>query len=155
MTAIACKNIRRRNRRRSRTDPLRRCVTGVLDAETQEPGSLTRSRAHWFWPPLPYVYSRAWSPIPCIARCSSANPRISQATVEHLVSSEPRKAASAEAIIAAAQEMRALPIFGNYAEFDSIFWSKFWGPLINDETDLTPAELAAEVRPELEETLPE
>jgi len=83
------------------------------------------------------------------------SPRISQATVEHLVSSEPRKAASAEAIIAAAQEMRALPIFGNYAEFDSIFWSKFWGPLINDETDLTPAELAAEVRPELEETLPE
>ncbi len=83
------------------------------------------------------------------------SPRISQATVEHLVSSEPRKAASAEAIVAAAQEMRALPIFGNYAEFDSIFWSKFWGPLINNETDLTPAELAAEVRPELEETLPE
>ncbi len=83
------------------------------------------------------------------------SPRISQATVEHLVASEPRKEASAEAIVAAAQEMRALPIFGNYAEFDSLFWSKFWGPLINNETDLTPAELAAEVRPELEDTLPE
>lgn len=82
------------------------------------------------------------------------SPRISQATVEHLVESEPRKAASAEAIIAAAQDMRALPIFGNYAEFDSIFWSEFWGPLLNNETDLSVAELAAEVRPELEETLP-
>lgn len=81
------------------------------------------------------------------------SPRISQATVEHLVASEPRKEASAEAIIAAAADMRALPIFGNYAAWDSIFWSQFWGPLINDETDLTPAELAAEVRPELEETL--
>lgn len=81
------------------------------------------------------------------------SPRISQATVEHLVSAEPRKEASAEAIVEAAGDMRALPIFGNYAEFDSIFWSEFWGPLINDETDLTPAELAEEVRPELEDTL--
>ncbi len=81
------------------------------------------------------------------------SPRISQATVEHLVASEPRKEASAEAIIAAAQDMRALPIFGNYAEFDSVFWSEFWGPLLNDETDLSVAELAAEVRPDLEDTL--
>lgn len=82
------------------------------------------------------------------------SPRISQATAEHLVSSEPRKEASAEAIVAAAQNMRALPIFGNYAEFDSIFWSEFWGPLMNNETDLSVAELAAEVRPDLEDTLP-
>jgi multiple sugar transport system substrate-binding protein len=82
------------------------------------------------------------------------SPRISQGTVEHLVATEPRKEVSAEAIIAAAQEMRALPIFGNYAEFDSLFWSEFWGPLINDETDLSVAELAAEVRPDLEDTLP-
>ncbi len=82
------------------------------------------------------------------------SPRISQGTVEHLVASEPRKAASAEAIIEAAADMRALPIFGNYAQFDSVFWSQFWGPLLNNETDLTPAELAAEVRPDLEDTLP-
>lgn len=82
------------------------------------------------------------------------SPRISQATVEHLVSAEPRKEASAEAIVEAARNMRALPIFGNYAEFDSVFWSEFWGPLMNNETDLSPAELAAEVRPELEDTLP-
>lgn len=82
------------------------------------------------------------------------SPRISQATVEHLVASEPRKEANAEAIVAAAQDMRALPIFGNYAEFDALFWSEFWGPLINNETDLSVAELAAEVRADLEDTLP-
>jgi multiple sugar transport system substrate-binding protein len=81
------------------------------------------------------------------------SPRISQATAEHLVSSEPRKEASAEALVAAAQDMRALPIFANYAEFDAVFWTEFWGPLINDETDLSVAELAAEVRPDLEDTL--
>lgn len=82
------------------------------------------------------------------------SPRISQANVEHLVASEPRKEASAQALIDASQNMRALPIFGNYAEWDSTFWSEFWGPLINQETDLTSAELAAEVRPDLEDTLP-
>jgi multiple sugar transport system substrate-binding protein len=81
------------------------------------------------------------------------SPRISQGNAEHLIASEPRKEANAEAIIFAAQDMRALPIFGNYAEFDTIFWSEFWGPLINDETDLSVAELAAEVRADLEETL--
>jgi multiple sugar transport system substrate-binding protein len=82
------------------------------------------------------------------------SPRISQGTVEHLVAAEPRKADSAAAIVEAAQHMRALPIFGNYAEFDSLWWSEFWGPLLNDETDLSVAELAAEVRPDLEDTLP-
>jgi multiple sugar transport system substrate-binding protein len=81
------------------------------------------------------------------------SPRISQATVEHLVESEPRKEANAEEIIAAVPDMRALPIFGNYAEWDSVFWSQFWGPLINQETDLSVAELASEVRADLEETL--
>ena len=81
------------------------------------------------------------------------SPRISQGTVEHLVAAEPRKEANAENIILAAQDMRALPIFGNYAEWDAAFWSEYWGPLINDETDLTVAELAAEARPILEETL--
>ncbi len=81
------------------------------------------------------------------------SPRISQGTVEHLIATEPRKEANAENIVLASQDMRALPIFGNYAEFDALFWSEFWGPLINSETDLSVAELAAEVRPELEETL--
>lgn len=82
------------------------------------------------------------------------SPRISQATTEHLIASEPRKAASAEAILAAAEDMRALPIFGNYARFDAVFWGEFWGPLINNETDLSVEELAAEARLYLEDTLP-
>lgn len=82
------------------------------------------------------------------------SPRISQANAEHLISSEPRKADSADAIIAAAQDMQALPIFSNYAEFDGTFWGEFWGPLLNGETDLTVTELATEVRPDLEDTLP-
>ncbi len=82
------------------------------------------------------------------------SPRISQGTVEHLVSSEPRKEVSAEAIIEASQDMRALPIFGNFAEFGGILWSDFFNPLLNKETDLTPSELAAEIRLDLEDTLP-
>jgi multiple sugar transport system substrate-binding protein len=82
------------------------------------------------------------------------SPRISQATVEHLVNAEPRKEANAEPIIEAAGDMRALPIFGNYARFDTVFWEEFWGPLQNNETDLTPAELAEDVRPLLEDLLP-
>ncbi len=81
------------------------------------------------------------------------SPRISQANIEHLVESEPRKEANAQVLIDAAQDMRALPIFGNYAEWDALFWSEFFGPLINNETDLSVAELAAEVRSDLEETL--
>jgi hypothetical protein len=82
------------------------------------------------------------------------SPRISQGTVEHLVESEPRKEASAEAIIAASQDMRALPVYGNFAEFGGILWNDFLNPLLNQETDLTPAELAAEVRVDLEDVLP-
>lgn len=82
------------------------------------------------------------------------SPRISQATVEHLLASEPRKEGGAEEIIAATADMRALPIFGNYTAWDSTFWGSFWGPLINNETDLSVAELAEEVRFDLEDTLP-
>jgi multiple sugar transport system substrate-binding protein len=82
------------------------------------------------------------------------SPRISQSTVEHLVASEPRKEASAAAIIEAVPSMRAFRIFGNFQEWNQIFWDEFMNPLINDETDLSPEELAAEIRPELEDTLP-
>jgi multiple sugar transport system substrate-binding protein len=82
------------------------------------------------------------------------SPRISQSTVEHLVASEPRKEANAEAIIAAVPSMRAFHIIPRYAEWESAFWSDFMTPLLNKETDKTPAELAAEARPELEQFLP-
>lgn len=82
------------------------------------------------------------------------SPRISQGTVEHLVASEPRKADSAEAIIAVLPSMRAFRIFGDYQAWNSVFWDEYLNPLINRETDLTVAELAAEIRPELEDILP-
>jgi multiple sugar transport system substrate-binding protein len=83
------------------------------------------------------------------------SPRISHATVEHLVSSEPRKEASAEATIAASQNMRAFRIFGDFQEWNGVFWEDYMNPLLFGETDLSPAELAAEVRLDLEDTLPE
>lgn len=83
------------------------------------------------------------------------SPRISQSTVEHLVNSEPRKEVSAEAILEAVPSMRAFRIFGNFQEWNSVFWGDFMGPLINGETDLTVQELAEEVRLDLEDTLPD
>lgn len=83
------------------------------------------------------------------------SPRISQANVEHLVSSEPRKEANAQALIDAAQNMRAFTIIPNYLEYTDTLWSQYFNPLLNKETDLTPAELAEEVRFELEDLLAE
>lgn len=83
------------------------------------------------------------------------SPRISQANIEHLVSSEPRKEANAQPIIDAAQNMRAFTIIPNYLQFTDTLWSQYFNPLLNKETDLTPEELAAEVRPELEDLLAE
>ena len=88
-------------------------------------------------------------------RAGRSSPRISQANVEHLVSSEPRKEANAQALIDAAQNMRAFTIIPNYLEYTDTLWSQYFNPLLNKETDLTPAELAEEVRFELEDLLAE
>ncbi|MCC6803949.1 MAG: sugar ABC transporter substrate-binding protein [Anaerolineae bacterium] len=82
------------------------------------------------------------------------SPRISQGTVEHLVASEPRKEANAEAIMGAAQNMRALTIIPEYLRWNDVLWSEYLSPLLNKQTDLSVADLAAEVRPDLEEYLP-
>jgi multiple sugar transport system substrate-binding protein len=82
------------------------------------------------------------------------SPRISQGTVEHLVASEPRKEKNAEAIMAAASNMRALTIIPQYLKWNDVLWSEYLGPLLNKQTDLSPADLAAEVRPDLEQYLP-
>lgn len=83
------------------------------------------------------------------------SPRISQATVEHLIAAEPRKEANAAAIMEAVPSMRAFYIIPRFLEWNDVFWGQFMNPLLNGETDLTVAELAAEVRPELEEFLPQ
>lgn len=82
------------------------------------------------------------------------SPRVSQATVDHLVSSEPRKKANAEAIIAAVSKMRALHIVPQMSQWNDVFWNKFMGPLLNKETDKKAADLAKEIRPQLEAFLP-
>ncbi|MEO8394928.1 MAG: sugar ABC transporter substrate-binding protein, partial [Chloroflexota bacterium] len=82
------------------------------------------------------------------------SPRLSQATVEHLVASEPRKEANAQAIIDAAKNMTAFRIVPKYNEWEGILWSEYFNPLLNKQTDLSAAELAAEVRPDLEALLP-
>ncbi len=80
------------------------------------------------------------------------SPRVSQANVEHLVASEPRKAANAEAIIAAVPYMRAFRIIPRFGEWSTIFWEDFQAPLFHGED--TVENLAADARILLEDVLP-
>ncbi|MFP4344999.1 MAG: ABC transporter substrate-binding protein [Anaerolineales bacterium] len=80
-------------------------------------------------------------------------PRESLATAEMIAEIEPRKADSAEAIAEAVPYMRAFNIIPEHQEWDSIFWGQFMDPLFHDEG--TAAELAEEVKPELEALLPQ
>ncbi len=80
------------------------------------------------------------------------SPRISQATVEHLVASEPRKEANAEAILQAVPFMRAFRIVPKFGEWNTIFWEDFQSPLFHDED--TAENLAADARILLEDVLP-
>ncbi len=82
------------------------------------------------------------------------SPRISQSTVEHLTASEPRKKNSAEAIIKAVPSMRAFRIVPQFQKWNDTLWTKYLNPLINRETDQSVKDLAAEVRPQLEDLLP-
>jgi len=82
------------------------------------------------------------------------SPRISQSSVEHLTASEPRKKDSAAAILEAVPSMRAFRIIPRLGEWNGVFWDQFMNPLLRKETDKTVEELAAEVRPLLEEVLP-
>ncbi len=81
------------------------------------------------------------------------SPRISQGTIEHLTASEPRKKDTAAAITAAVPSMRALHLVPQMGAWGDVFWNKFMNPLLNKETDKTPADLAKEVRPLLEAAL--
>jgi multiple sugar transport system substrate-binding protein len=79
------------------------------------------------------------------------SPRISQATVEHLVASEPRKEANAEAIIQAVPYMRAYRIVPGFSEWNTIFWEDFQAPLFAGEDSVE--NLAADARILLEDVL--
>jgi multiple sugar transport system substrate-binding protein len=82
------------------------------------------------------------------------SPRISQATVEHLVASVPQKAANAQAFLDAAKNMSAFRIVPKYVEWESTLWNEYLTPLLNNQTDLSTADLAKQVRPDLEALLP-
>ena len=82
------------------------------------------------------------------------SPRISQATVDHLVASVPEKAPNAQEFLNAAQNMRAYNIIPKYIEWTTLLSNEYLNPLLQKQTDLSPAELAAEVRPDLEALLP-
>ena len=82
------------------------------------------------------------------------SPRISQATVEHLVASVPQKAPNAQAFLDAAKNMSAFRIVPKYNEWEAVLWNEYLTPLLQKQTDLSVAELAAEVRPDLEALLP-
>jgi multiple sugar transport system substrate-binding protein len=79
------------------------------------------------------------------------SPRISQATVEHLVASEPRKEANAADIIAAVPYMRGFTLFPGYLEFNSVIWSDFFTPAFNGED--TAEAMAPDARILLEDVL--
>ncbi len=79
-------------------------------------------------------------------------PRLSLATAEGISEAEPRKAESAAAIAAAVADMSAFTIIPRQQEWDSLFWGSFMDPLFHDQG--TAAELAPEIRPQLEEFLP-
>lgn len=79
------------------------------------------------------------------------SPRVSQATAEHLSASEPRKAASAEDIIAAVPYMRGFTLFPGFSEFMSVLWGDYFTPAFNGED--TVEALAPDARILLEDVL--
>ena len=79
-------------------------------------------------------------------------PRKSLATAEVISTSEPRKAANAQAIADAVQYMRSYTNLPRQQEWDSIFWGDFMDPLIHHQG--TAADLAAQVKPSMEDVLP-
>jgi multiple sugar transport system substrate-binding protein len=79
------------------------------------------------------------------------SPRISQATVEHLVASEPRKEANAADILAAVPPMRGWRLFKGFTEFQTVRWDNFFAPAFQKED--TAEALAPDARILLEDVL--
>lgn len=78
-------------------------------------------------------------------------PRKSLANKETIVASVPQKAPSADVIVEAAKDMRALPVVPQQSEFDTAFFEKFKDALYHHKG--TAADLAKQARPELEAVL--
>jgi len=74
--------------------------------------------------------------------------------VEHLTASVPEKGPNAQAFLDAAKNMSAFRIVPKYVEWETALWNEYFTPLLNNQTDLSTADLAAQVRPDLEALLP-
>jgi multiple sugar transport system substrate-binding protein len=79
-------------------------------------------------------------------------PRLSLATAEAIIAAEPRKEQNAAAIAEVVGDMRAFNIIPRQVEWDTLFWGDFMDPLFHDQG--TAAELAPDIRIQLEEFLP-
>lgn len=80
-------------------------------------------------------------------------PRISLANAEGIVTATPYKEISAENIVANMENMQAPRIFPGYAQWATVFGERYVDPLVRGTN--TPEELASQVRPLLEDLLPE
>lgn len=78
-------------------------------------------------------------------------PRKSLANKDTIVASVPQKAASADVIVKATQDMRAFRVVPQQSELDTAFFEKFKDPLFHKQK--TAKELAGPVRKELEAIL--
>jgi multiple sugar transport system substrate-binding protein len=78
-------------------------------------------------------------------------PRRSLATREGIIAAVPYKEISADNIIANMENLHAARIFPGYAQWSTVFGERFVDPLVRGQG--TPEELAAQVRPILEQTL--
>jgi multiple sugar transport system substrate-binding protein len=80
-------------------------------------------------------------------------PRMSLATREGIIAATPYKEISADNIIANLEHMRAPRIFPGFAQWATVFGERYVDPLVRGSA--TPEELASEVRPLLEDVLPQ
>jgi len=80
-------------------------------------------------------------------------PRISMANAEAIVAALPFKEISADNIVANLENMQAPHIFPGFAQWATVFGERFVDPLVRGAA--TAEDLAAEVRPLLEEVLSE
>jgi multiple sugar transport system substrate-binding protein len=80
-------------------------------------------------------------------------PRSSLATREGIIAATPYKEVSADNIIANMEHMRAPRIFPGFAQWATVFGERYVDPLVRGSA--TPDQLAGEVRPLLEDVLPQ
>lgn len=80
-------------------------------------------------------------------------PRVSLSDLETLQELHPDKAHSLEAIIASMEFARPYRYFENYPEWDNVYWTQLMDPIVNGGA--SPQDLIANVKPLLDETLPQ